>query len=108
MRHKMLSWSIVIATSFVGLLAGWGFVRCVRYLESELHPTRKPIEPADRERARVLGFQDVRFKASDGIDLSAWYRQPTNGAVVVLLHGVGENRTQLLPEAEELIQKGFG
>ena len=40
--------------------------------------------------------------------MAGWYVPPENGALVILLHGYGSNRTAMLWHAEQLIQAGYG
>ena len=40
--------------------------------------------------------------------LSGWYVPSRNGAVVILLHGYGNNRAQMWPRAEPLARAGYG
>lgn len=54
------------------------------------------------------GFQNVSLKTSDGVQLQAWYRPPTNGAAVIILHGAGSSRESLRPYAEMLARHGYG
>jgi uncharacterized protein len=60
--------------------------------------------PADRG----LAYQDVAFRTSDGIRLSAWYVPSTNGAAVVLLPGAGSTRSAVLGHAVVLARHGYG
>jgi hypothetical protein len=51
-------------------------------------PSRPPGPLGPSTPARYgLGYQDVAFRALDGVRLSAWYIPPRNGAAVVLLPG---------------------
>lgn len=79
----------LLGTLFGGMGLGW----------MATHPGRRPI--TNDERREVLAqsgigaeLQDVAITASDGVTLRAWQiRQPSpNGSVVILLHGVGDNR----------------
>jgi uncharacterized protein len=63
-----------------------------------------PQTPADRG----LSYRDVRFPATDGVSLSGWYVPGINGAAVVLLHGAGSTRTDVLDHAAVLADHGFG
>jgi pimeloyl-ACP methyl ester carboxylesterase len=60
--------------------------------------------PADRG----LAYEDVSFRTSDGVRLSAWYVPSRNGAVVVLLHGAGSSRSAVLAHAAVLARHGYG
>ncbi|MBC7659860.1 MAG: alpha/beta fold hydrolase [Chitinophagaceae bacterium] len=50
----------------------------------------------------------IRFQTQDGLAIAAWYAPTHNGATILMLHGYGNTRNQLLPEAEILRAKGFG
>jgi uncharacterized protein len=53
-------------------------------------------------------FEDITFRTADNLELSGWYRPPRNGAVVILVHGVNNNRSAVLPIAEVLVEQGYG
>jgi pimeloyl-ACP methyl ester carboxylesterase len=55
-----------------------------------------------------LSYQDVVLRASDGVQLSAWYLPSTNRAAVVVLHGAGSTRTDVLDQAVVLARHGYG
>ena len=71
----------------------------------DLHPARLPVDPA---AARRLGLSPIDFQAEDGVPLRGWYRAPAQPAAVLLVHGHGANRMQMLAEAELLAGEGFG
>ena len=55
-----------------------------------------------------LPFRDVELTTADGVRLAAWYVPSTNRAAVVLLHGAGSTRSNVLDHAEVLARHGFG
>jgi len=55
-----------------------------------------------------LGYRDVEFETVDGVTLSAWYVPSTNTAAVVLLHGAGSTRSNVLDHAVVLAKYGYG
>lgn len=55
-----------------------------------------------------LPFERVRFDARDGVSLSGWYIPSRSGAAVVLLHGAGSTRSNVLDHARVLARQGFG
>jgi hypothetical protein len=57
---------------------------------------------------RGLAYDDVTFPTSDGIRLSGWYLASTNRAAVVLLHGAGSTRSNVLDHAVVLARLGYG
>ena len=54
------------------------------------------------------GFENVALQTEDGVTLQAWYRAPTNGVAIVLLHGAGGSRENVRPYAQMLAQRGYG
>ena len=59
--------------------------------------------------ARVgLTYEDVSLQTDDGVTLAAWYVHTRNGAAVVLRHGAGSTRSDVLDEAAVLAGAGFG
>jgi pimeloyl-ACP methyl ester carboxylesterase len=55
-----------------------------------------------------LEYADVALRTSDGVDLAGWYVESSNRAAVVLLHGAGSTRSNVLDEAATLAAAGFG
>ncbi|HWM09090.1 MAG TPA: alpha/beta fold hydrolase [Solirubrobacteraceae bacterium] len=67
------------------------------------HKWREPVgEPPS------AAYQEVAFEASDGLDLSGWYRPSENGAAVVVLHGGSSDRKGSLNHARLLARHGYG
>ena len=60
--------------------------------------------PADRG----LEFSDVRVVTDDGVELAGWYVPSDNGAAVVLRHGAGSTRSDVLDHAAVLGRNGYG
>ncbi len=58
--------------------------------------------------SRGLAYSSVAVRTADGVDLAGWYLPSSNGAAVVLLHGAGSTRSNVLDEAEVLARNGFG
>ena len=55
-----------------------------------------------------LAYEEVTITTSDGVRLAGWYVPSSNGAAVVLRHGSGSTRSNVLPEADVLARHGFG
>jgi len=62
----------------------------------------------DRPERFLSAYESVRFSARDGVSLSGWF-VPCAGAkqAVVLLHGYGSTRTQMLARAKLLHDHGY-
>ena len=95
---------IVLETCF--LLLFWGWVLCAFLFVRQTVLPRLPISvtPAHLH----LPFESVRFQATDGVWLSGWTmsddaRQPW----IILCHGLGTNRADLLEVAHMLIRAHY-
>ena len=55
-----------------------------------------------------FSVEEVTFESEDGLTLAGWYVPPQNGAVIILLHGYGGNRTGMLWHAKQLVAAGYG
>ncbi|HEV2254553.1 MAG TPA: alpha/beta fold hydrolase [Streptosporangiaceae bacterium] len=123
--------AIVLATGVA--LLGWGAATLVRAMPGwwrllavpgavvllwfvlwpltiAVYATNLPPGPLGAATPSAYGFayQDVAFSTADGVQLSAWYIPPRNGAAVVLLPGAGSTRTALLAQAAVLARHGYG
>ncbi len=64
-----------------------------RGAQSLLHPIRfKPSEGLLIDHH--IPYQEIELTTSDGIQLSAWYTPPQNGALILLAHGHGSSRLE--------------
>ncbi len=70
-----------------------------------IHPKRQ-IERYKPEDFALL-VEDVTFLSADDILLSGWFVPGHNGATVILLHGYGRSRGELLPQAAFLYRAGY-
>ncbi len=78
-----------------------------------LCPFRRPL-PAKARIAAIYApygadLQSVVIRAADGVDLHAWYSVPKhqNGAAVILLHGIGDNRGGVAGYGEAFLSQGY-
>ena len=95
------------ALGVVSLMTCYGATQGVRTARMEMHPPRSH-SAREVAAAALPGLQDVRFRASDGVELAAWYVPSKNRAAVLLGHGWGANRSELVPQARALTEEGFG
>ena len=58
--------------------------------------------------SKGLAYETVTVTTGDGVRLAGWYLPSTNRAAVVLLHGAGSTRSDVLDEAAVLARHGFG
>ena len=53
-------------------------------------------------------FTEVTLTRRDGLQLGAWYAEPQNGVVIILVHGAGSGRNSVREYATLLQENGFG
>ena len=82
--------------------------------EAALHPARRALTSQGESLLRSVAdnnvaFEAVSIKANDGIQLRAWSLHPQNRAAnaVILLHGMGDNRSGMAGYAELLLKHGY-
>jgi fermentation-respiration switch protein FrsA (DUF1100 family) len=74
-------------------------------LQEETAPVPSQVEiPADLP----FDVEEISFLSEDGLRMAGWYVPPENGALVILLHGYGGNRTGMIWHAEQLTEAGYG
>ncbi len=68
----------------------------------------KPPSRSWKETAPPAGFREVSFTASDGIRLKGWWWPAGERAdTVLLLHGLGADRLEMMPRASWLHGEGY-
>jgi fermentation-respiration switch protein FrsA (DUF1100 family) len=71
----------------------------------DTEPVRATVNiPADLG----LEVEEVTFVSTDGLTMAGWFVPPHNGAVIILLHGYGGNRTAMIWHAGQLVKAGYG
>ncbi len=74
-------------------------------LEADSAPAPSQVEIPENLSFEV---EEVTFSSEDGLRMAGWYSPPENGALVILLHGYGGNRTAMTWHAEQLTKAGYG
>jgi dienelactone hydrolase len=54
-----------------------------------------------------LEYESVTLTTTEGVQLAAWYMPGTNGAGVVVMHGAGSTRSDVLDQAAVLARRGY-
>ena len=93
---------LLATTALVALLQ---MARAFRMSAGEFHPARERIGPPP---PGLPGAATVAIPSRAAVRLAAWWVPSRNGATIVLLHGSGGDRRQMLPEAQLLAAGGFG
>jgi uncharacterized protein len=68
------------------------------------------VPPSDLTRTPStvgLDHESVTLTTDDGVALAAWYLEGTNDAGVVLVHGAGSTRSDVLDQAAVLVRAGY-
>jgi uncharacterized protein len=104
-------WSICLAAIWLAITIAIGIFAA----ESALHPAHSVEGPAEEQLAQSIATRnhaqlvDASITATDGVILHAWSIRPqrSNGDVVILLHGVSDNRAGMLGNADMLLRHGY-
>ncbi len=101
MKKKKKWWAILLFVLFgiavmlyIVFPAGMGVIASTRQ-------TLEPATPPD-------GFEAISLTASDDVHLSAWYKAPDNGAVIVLVHGSAGSLESIREYANMLSSHDYG
>jgi dipeptidyl aminopeptidase/acylaminoacyl peptidase len=103
-RRRAISFAVV-SGSFV-LLAAFAMVtfRVSSRVAAGLHPARQPLTAP----TGLDSVQTILVETRDHVRIRGWYVSSREGALIVLVHGYGAARTQLLTEARALKAAGYG
>lgn len=105
-RFRKLSTAYLAASAVLSVLV----LAAVGWVGSErgLHPAPPDDLPLLEEYPVLAAVvEDVEFPSADGIVLSGWFIPGTSTRTIVLLHGFGEDRHQMLPHADFLHDAGY-
>lgn len=110
MQKRWLKFALLMFT----LYAAASVVCGIFLAEITLHLPRRPLRH-QAKAAEIIreqfhtALQDVAITSPDGTHLSAWYVQPNNfnGAEVILLHGVTDNREGVAGFAPMFLNHGY-
>jgi fermentation-respiration switch protein FrsA (DUF1100 family) len=101
-NRKLLVFGLV----WFAILSLFAFGLYLPYLKAYglVHPTR--IAP---DRFPHAGYQSVQFITPDGLTLKGWYiAPPSNGGLVIFVHGLNGNRSELIDEVDFVTAAGYG
>ena len=93
-----------VALLFVLVVGAVGWVGS----ERGMHPARNVEDHSLSEYAFANSTEDLRFDSLDGTPLASWLVPgKPKAATIILLHGYGRSRAELLPHADYLHQAGY-
>jgi pimeloyl-ACP methyl ester carboxylesterase len=109
-RKRWLKFVLLVFTLYAGACIVCGIFLAEITLHLPRHPPRHQAKAAEIVRQQFhTQLQDVSIASYDGIQLSAWYAQPNrfNGAEVILLHGITDNREGVAGFAPMFLNQGY-
>jgi pimeloyl-ACP methyl ester carboxylesterase len=108
-------WTARLLLTWLGVFLVFALIAGILLAEVTVHPGRNVQRDPDEMRMQRTAQRDhddlaeVSITAQDGATLSAWSIRPPspNGNAVILLHGLGDNRTGMTGYGELLLRNGF-
>ncbi|MCB9421552.1 MAG: alpha/beta hydrolase [Ardenticatenaceae bacterium] len=100
-------WSLLVGAAG-GLAVLLVFILTVASYRLSLDMTRPYSYEVDLPDTTTLSIEEISIASSDDVMLAGWFVPPQNGAVVILLHGFGGSRGEMIWHAEKLVEAGFG
>ena len=58
--------------------------------------------------APPTGFEAITLSTDDHVELAAWYKPPSNGAAIIVIHGAGGSREGMRSHIDLLARHGYG
>jgi fermentation-respiration switch protein FrsA (DUF1100 family) len=102
--RRYVKWGATLSAVCFPPLAVLIGMRAYRAEKAVFFPRRMPLQVATAQ-SRLPGVTEVQWGSPAA---RGWYVPPKNGATVILTHGAGADRSQVLPEARLLSEHGFG
>jgi alpha-beta hydrolase superfamily lysophospholipase len=104
--------NLALFTAGVLLVGALVAVLGVVYLRtmSIVHPRRLPLTGTPDD-VGIANWETVRFPSADGLQLAGWFLPPGpdgDGATLICLHGVRNQREEMLLQAAMLRRHGYG
>lgn len=108
MAPHLTVWALRAALACLGLLVALALYVGTRTFRSEWHVFDKQRRAIARPQAAPAELLNVSFTTRQGVQIRGWTLPSRNGARIVLCHGSGSDRSELLAEALALHTRGFG
>ncbi|MBN1562435.1 MAG: alpha/beta fold hydrolase [Anaerolineae bacterium] len=99
LSKRLMRW---IGMLILSVIVGLYLVLPVAFGVAAVFPTQESVG------APPAGFTTITITTGDNVALDAWYAPPTNGAVIILVHGAGNSRESLRRYAALFTQHGYG
>jgi uncharacterized protein len=114
---KTIGGRIRFTLLYVLRIVGVGLGTCLAVvlfvmIERNLYTFATETAPAPSEVIVPPGLpfevEEVTFEGGDGLKMAGWKVPSQNGVTIILLHGYGGNRTDMLWHAQQFINAGYG
>ena len=95
---------LIFGLAWFAILSLFAFGLYLPYLKAYglVHPQRSAPD-----RFPLAAYQNVQFITSDGLTIKGWYiPAPRNRGLVIFVHGLNGNRTELIYEADFVTAAG--
>ncbi len=99
---------LVVGGVALTLLGAAGIFAWTFRLEAGQFKAQRHAVPTSDESRAIPGLLAVEFPSRTGEIMRGWYAPSRNSAAIVLAHGTSSDRRGGLPEAKELVARGFG
>lgn len=105
-RRGCRYWIKLLSVGVIGglILAYLGYLAIA--VEATLKPAPAPIDHTPLDDG--FAYEDLTLETVDGVELKGWYLPSRTGAAIIVLHGYGGNRLEMLGRAELLARHGNG
>ncbi len=102
--RRLVKWAVTVSAVCFPPLAVLIGVRSYRAEKTLFFPRRLPLQVATAD-AGLPGIVEVEPGSPQ---VRGWFVPARNRVTVILTHGAGADRAQVLPEARALVERGFG
>ncbi|RYZ55666.1 MAG: alpha/beta fold hydrolase, partial [Proteobacteria bacterium] len=99
---RTFAWGLTLAILVLALVLAFKAKDIVNDELTLIPPVPAHLELPDKS------WEAVRFFTADSVSLAAWYTPSQNGQTIVVMHGFGANRSQVLEVSTMLRDQGFG
>lgn len=98
-HRRLLRW---IALLIMGAITIVYFAMPIGFAVSVILPYQETVG------APPTGFEAITLTTDDQIELAGWYKPPSNGAVIIVIHGAGGSRERMRSHIDLLTRHGYG
>ena len=104
-KAELLNWFLFALAALAALAVYLAYRKSYEVIQ----PPRKPVVAFTPDQYK-LAYETVEFSTADGIRLKGWFMPAPggeSGRTIILCHGRGSNRGELMRDTHFLAEKGF-